>query len=263
MLDLSTIDLEEVAIALDDHSYQHGWWVDADTGEVWLWSRDGDDDPQLDPDLRPGARFIEPLPPNVGYEDMEDFIARVPDRRAADLLDPAIAGKGAFRRFKDTILEFPDLRREWSRFRETRMRRRAIEFLVDEGLVETTKADAALSELDDEPVGDNTGASDPRHVAEAVAADLHQLYGGRLVDVVLYGSRARGDARPGSDVDLAVILEDVSSSWEELRRMDHVLWRHTLERGLTVSAIPISVTAWTEAQRPLVMTAKAEGFPIG
>jgi hypothetical protein len=45
--------------------------------------------------------------------------------------------------------------------------------------------------------------------------------------------------------------------------MDQILWRHTLRSGVTVSATPISLRAWTEAQRPLVKPAQAEGVRVG
>ncbi len=117
MLDLPAVDLGEIATALEDQSYEGGWWIDAETGEVWYWRGEEDDDPEFDPDRRDDARPIEPLPSSEGYGDMEDFIARVADRRAADLLERAIAGRGAFRRFKDTLFEFPELREGWFRFR--------------------------------------------------------------------------------------------------------------------------------------------------
>ncbi len=203
MLDLSAVDLGEIATALEDHSFEGSWWIDADTGEVWYWRGEEDDDPELDPDGRDDARHIDPLPSGEGYADMVDFIALVPDHRAADLLDRAIAGRGAFRRFKDTLFEFPELREEWFRFRDTRMQRRAIEFLVDERLVDEAEAERALAGLHDPQVGEDPPVANPREVAAAVAADLRRLYGERLVGVVLYGSQARGDAHPDSDVDLA------------------------------------------------------------
>jgi predicted nucleotidyltransferase len=261
MLDLSTVDLEEIATALDDHSYDGSWWIDAQTGEVWYWRGEDDDDPDFDPDRRADARPIEPLPSSVGYGDMEDFIADVPDRRAADLLGRAIAGRGAFRRFKDTLFEFPELREAWFRFRDARMRRRAVEFLVDEGLVGEADAERALADLHDPEVGG--GVADARNLAVAVAADLRRLYGGRLVDVVLYGSHARGDGHPDSDVDVAVILDELASPWEELRRMDDIAWRHTLQSGLTVSVAPISRAAWAESRGTPVRAAKAEGIHVG
>lgn len=42
-----------------------------------------------------------------------------------------------------------------------------------------------------------------------------QLYGDRLERVVLFGSRARGDARPDSDYDVAVFLKGYTGLWSE------------------------------------------------
>jgi hypothetical protein len=66
----------------------------------------------------PGDRFIR-VPQNDSSESfglMEEFIESVRDERAKDLLSRAIDGKGAFRRFKDTLFEFPKLREQWFAF---------------------------------------------------------------------------------------------------------------------------------------------------
>ncbi len=262
MLELSTVDLGDLVTALDDHSDHGHWLLDAETGEVWFRPHDLDDMPELDPELRSDVRAIDALPPAVGYRDMEDFVAGVTDRRVGDLLSRAIAGRGAFRRFKDTLFEFPELRQIWFTFRDTRMQRRAIEFLVDEGLISDAEAGAALADLPDPPLLGATQAADPRRVAEAVAVDLRQLYGARLRDVVLYGSQARADAHPESDLDLAVILETFASPWDELRQMDEILWRHTLESGITVSVTPVLAADWDHAGRPMLKTARAEGIVV-
>lgn len=39
---------------------------------------------------------------------------------------------------------------------------------------------------------------------------LDQIYGPRIERVVLFGSRARGDASPDSDYDVAVCLHDIN-----------------------------------------------------
>jgi len=44
------------------------------------------------------------------YADMQDFIATVEDEHLAELLEVAINGKGAFRRFKDVLLGYPEER---------------------------------------------------------------------------------------------------------------------------------------------------------
>ena len=62
----------------------------------------------------------------------------------------------------------------------------------------------------------------PPHVRAALAeakAHLQALYGDRLDHIVLYGSRARGDARPESDVDLLVVLRGAYQAYREIRHM--------------------------------------------
>src|SRR6266511_4343421 len=88
-----------------------------------------------------GLIRIEPIPSREAYGDMEDFIDRVRDPRARDLLERAIAGRGAFRRFKDTLLDFQELREVWFAFHDARMERRVIEWLADQGLLERSLAE--------------------------------------------------------------------------------------------------------------------------
>src|ERR1043165_10119011 len=42
-----------------------------------------------------------------------------------------------------------------------------------------------------------------------IAAALREAFGARLVSALLFGSRARGDHRPDSDYDVAVLLKDL------------------------------------------------------
>jgi predicted nucleotidyltransferase len=48
---------------------------------------------------------------------------------------------------------------------------------------------------------------------------LDELYGERIERVVLFGSRARGDANQESDYDVAVFLNDLTDLWRELDRL--------------------------------------------
>ena len=54
------------------------------------------------------------------------------------LLEVAINGKGAFRRFKDVLLNYPEERERWFKFRDDRMEKRAVEWLesIDVSLAE-------------------------------------------------------------------------------------------------------------------------------
>jgi hypothetical protein len=62
---------------------------------------------------------------------MEDFIATLADNHLVDLLVVAISGRGAFRRFKDVLLNYPAERERWFRFKNDLMRQRVLEWLED------------------------------------------------------------------------------------------------------------------------------------
>ena len=185
MLELTKIDLSGLAEALEDHSGMTRWFLDRSSGEVLPYADDLSEEESEEIDARDLIR-LESFSSRDGYQDMEDFIALVRDPRARDPLERAIAGRGAFRRFKDTLFEFPDLREAWFRFHDARTERRAIEWLRDEELIDENEAARALAERAEDPVPPSTtGAAgappvDAFEVAGDVARDLAELYGERL-----------------------------------------------------------------------------------
>jgi predicted nucleotidyltransferase len=261
VLDLRKVDLGDLAEALEDHSYEHSWWLDPETGEVVLWSEDFSEQDEPDPETR-GLLVIDPIPSHEGYQDMQDFIERVRNPQARDLLERAIAGRGAFRRFKDTLPDFPELREAWFRFHDARLERRAIQWLVDEGIVDQPAGERAIADRPDPELPELSAPLDPRQIASDLALDLRRLYGDRLSSVLLFGSWARGDAHPESDIDLLVVLDRVDSVWDELRRMDPVLWRHSFENDTVVTAVPVAERDLEERKRPVLVRAQAEGLPV-
>lgn len=59
-------------------------------------------------------------------------------------------------------------------------------------------------------------------VLARVKARLEAEYGPRLLKTVLFGSRARGEARPDSDYDIAVFLEGFEGSMDEAMRLGRI-----------------------------------------
>lgn len=64
------------------------------------------------------------------YEMMEDFCLTVSDQRKQNTLLRAIRGKGAFRRFKDKIIEF-EMEDQWYSYRGECLKEIAIEWCQD------------------------------------------------------------------------------------------------------------------------------------
>lgn len=262
MLDLQRVRLRDLAEGLEDHSPETSWWFDPNTGASEPYIDPGSAEFEDDHPEERGLIRIEPIPSREAYADMEDFTGRVRDPRTRDRLERAIAGRGAFRRFKDALYELPDLRQSWFAFHDARMERRAIEWLADQGLVESSVADRELKARQEPELPALATGFDPVEIAVAVAADLRTLYGERLRRILLFGSWARGDAHPESDIDLLVVLDTVDSPWEELRRMDEILWRHSYQNDAVISAVPVAERALDDAADPLLIRARAEGRAV-
>jgi predicted nucleotidyltransferase len=60
-------------------------------------------------------------------------------------------------------------------------------------------------------------ADDP--ILRRFRAALHDLYGEQIDRMILFGSRARGDATPESGYDVAVFLRSLPDQWGERRRL--------------------------------------------
>jgi hypothetical protein len=148
MLDLSRLDLEEIATALADQTdYEHRWLINPQTGEIVFWTADGGIDGQTPVDLDElDLVCIGPLPSYVWYQDMADFAEGISDDQAGRRLWRAIQGKGAFRRFKDELHEeYAYLLPAWYTFRDIRAKRRAVEWLADSSLVDNETANRFMT----------------------------------------------------------------------------------------------------------------------
>jgi uncharacterized protein len=101
--------------------------------------------------------------------------------------------------------------------------------------------------------------SDP--ILARFRAALDKLYGGRLERVVLFGSRARGDARPDSDYDVAVFLRDLIDRWREIDRLAAIETAILTETGGFIHAMPYRAGSYRE-RTPLMHEIRREGIDL-
>jgi len=90
---------------------------------------------------------------------------------------------------------------------------------------------------------------------------LSEIYGDRLERVMLYGSRARGDARPDSDYDVAVFLRDMTDLGPELHRLANLEMTIIDETGEVVHAMPYRAGSYDE-RTPLMREIRREGIEL-
>ncbi len=91
--------------------------------------------------------------------------------------------------------------------------------------------------------------------------ELRGLYGERYRGLVLYGSRARGEAREDSDVDLLLLLRGEVRAAREIKRISAVKWPLSLESGYVLSVLPVNMEEYRSSDDPFLMNARREGAP--
>jgi predicted nucleotidyltransferase len=106
---------------------------------------------------------------------------------------------------------------------------------------------------------DTTDLHDPILIRFRHALD--KVYGARLERVMLYGSRARGDARPDSDYDVAVFLRDMTDRAGEMNRLADLATDLLYDAGGVVHAMPYRAGAYNE-RTPLMHDIRADGVDL-
>ncbi|HEY5048037.1 MAG TPA: nucleotidyltransferase domain-containing protein [Rhizomicrobium sp.] len=104
-----------------------------------------------------------------------------------------------------------------------------------------------------------TVTTDP--VLARYRAALEAMYGERIERVVLFGSRARGDARADSDYDIAVFLKSLPDRWAELDRLAILRVDFLDETGEFFDAKPYPATEYAE-RTPLMHEIRREGVDV-
>lgn len=133
------IDAEDLIGALQNGYDELDYYLDLETGEVVLSGDEGvvDWDEELEALLEEYPDrflYINAIPSAKGWQTMADFIEQLPSGEPRDRLTTAIQRSHPFRRFKDTLLNYPTLREQWFAFENQAMLDIARNWLADEGI---------------------------------------------------------------------------------------------------------------------------------
>ena len=106
-----------------------------------------------------------------------------------------------------------------------------------------------------------------REALDGFVAAVRAHYGERLVEIAVFGSRARRDNRPDSDVDVAIVLRD--GAWQVWREQRHLVDIGTdifIDTGLDIEPWVFSEADWAEAASgsagPLLRSARADAKAV-
>ena len=133
------VDLEELANILEGDPVYGGGRIDRQTGEVWPqpaidYAVEMGDEDQGESESSERWLPVECLGSVESYRDMGFFIGAVAaDASKANRLAAAIDGRGAFRRFRDALDDWPEELDRWYAISEERQRGRARVWLAERG----------------------------------------------------------------------------------------------------------------------------------
>lgn len=108
-----------------------------------------------------------------------------------------------------------------------------------------------------------TSADQVHQALEELSQQLHALLRDDLVEIRLYGSWARHQAHPNSDVDIVVVVRQLTPSlWQQVHELAA---RLSLEHDLVLSINLLAQREWEELQRLQTLYARRlqeEGIPL-
>jgi excisionase family DNA binding protein len=96
---------------------------------------------------------------------------------------------------------------------------------------------------------------------EVFLADLRKAFGRRFSSLWVYGSWARGDAHPESDVDLLIVLKDVRDYWKDYETIRPLAYQATFGRDRLVvfSTMLVDEKNFGTSMEPLLLNVRREG----
>ena len=149
------VDAEDIAIIMDKQDrFESSYYLDTETGETVVIPDEvmtaledeefREDLPEWEVKLLPQAkeisegisRYVE-IPArdsHEAYHDMEYFAGNLRNSALRAKLESAIHGRGSFRRFKDALREYPEMEKEWFKFKAARDKEEVKDWLESIGI---------------------------------------------------------------------------------------------------------------------------------
>lgn len=134
------VKLDEVIEAMEFAGMESEYYYDTSSEEILLvfdGMVNGEDNPELIEEIENG--FIEDFIPLPGQYDiheyglMEEFIDTLPEGRKKNILEEAIIGRGAFRRFKDALYDL-GIEKQWYQYHDRAYEKIAREWCEKNGI---------------------------------------------------------------------------------------------------------------------------------
>jgi predicted nucleotidyltransferase len=99
-------------------------------------------------------------------------------------------------------------------------------------------------------------------ILSELADGVRRRLGDRFAGLWLYGSQARGDAGPESDIDLILLLRGMERPGQEIDRILDLLTELNLKYQVLISVLPLEAGAFEQAQGAFWRNVRREGIAV-
>jgi predicted nucleotidyltransferase len=108
-----------------------------------------------------------------------------------------------------------------------------------------------------------TLSQDERKALEQLKTRLAQEFPGWGFRMTLFGSRARGDAEPDSDMDVLLELDTEKISFSEKQRIRRIAGHVSMETGIILSLLTVDrVLKWERGDFSIFQNIREEGIQV-
>lgn len=109
---------------------------------------------------------------------------------------------------------------------------------------------------------DTSIPDDIRSALQELKGKLLEIYGGRLREMCVYGSYARGEQNQSSDVDILVRLEGDVRTGREISRVGPVASEISLKHDLLIAVFPVSESRYQSHRSPFLQALRHEAVAV-
>ncbi len=101
-----------------------------------------------------------------------------------------------------------------------------------------------------------------KEILKSLRSEFESLYGERLSRILLFGSQARGDAAPDSDIDVLVVLNGEVQAGEEIARTGRVVANLSLMNDVVINCVFMDEHRFSYRDGPLLRNIRREGITV-